>query len=84
MFKNESFEVVNHLVNMVLRQISLILTGDITDPVTIMAVFFTFEELPSDAQDFVLDNIYVPKDKIAKVSITDMAKMRECLLSHKS
>ena len=82
MLENESFEVVNHFVNLVLSRISMILTGEISDPVNIIFTFSLFEELPRDAQIFVINNIYVPKDKIKFVSITDMSKMQDCLKTH--
>lgn len=80
--KQQQEELVKVLTKVTLRRISMILTGEISDPVNVMGVFCLFEQLPRPAQEFVLDNIYVPKDKIRDVSITDMSEMRETLLSY--
>lgn len=66
------------LVKAVLELIAKHLTSDF-DVVRLVAIQTIFDELSTQAQEFVLDNIYIPKSKVRFCSITKMGEFRDTL-----
>ena len=74
MYTNEAV-----LVKVLLKMIADHLTSDF-DVVRWVAITTTFDEhLSPKAQQFVLNNIYIPKNAQHKCSISKMADVRESL-----
>lgn len=66
------------LVKAVLNLIAKHLTSDF-DVIRLVGIHSIFDELPSDAQNFVINNIYIPKSKEQFCPITKMAEFRHTL-----
>ena len=66
------------LVKAVLDLISKHLTHDF-DVVRLMGIHSIFDELEPEAKEFVLNNIYIPKDRVKYCSITKMGNFRDTL-----
>ena len=66
------------LVKAVLELIAEHLTSDF-DVVRLVAIHSIFDELPLADKNFVLENIYIPKNKARFCSITKMSEFRDTL-----